>query len=124
MCMCCFFFASRRRHTRGALVTGVQTCALPILGRLARPARARRGYIEVASRRQSGGDPGLWEAAGAGSACAMSEIDGLERFVAAQEQIYGRALDEIRRGKKRSHWMWDIFPQIAGLGRRERKRVV
>src|SRR3546814_241107 len=47
----------------------------------------------------------------------MSEIDGLERFVAAQEQIYGHALDEIRRGKKRAHWMWYIFPQIAGLGR-------
>src|SRR3546814_8464972 len=29
-CWCCFFFSSRRRHTRGALVTGVQTCALPI----------------------------------------------------------------------------------------------
>src|SRR3546814_6622081 len=35
MCMCCFFFfSSRRRHTRCALVTGVQTCALPILARL------------------------------------------------------------------------------------------
>lgn len=47
----------------------------------------------------------------------MSEIDGLERFVAAQEQIYPRALAEIRRGAKRSHWMWYIFPQLAGLGR-------
>jgi len=47
----------------------------------------------------------------------MSEAQGLERFVAAQEQIYARALDEIRRGKKRSHWMWFIFPQFAGLGR-------
>src|SRR3546814_10585283 len=47
----------------------------------------------------------------------MSEAQGLERFVVAQEQIYARALEEIRRGKKRSHWMWFIFPQLAGLGR-------
>jgi uncharacterized protein (DUF1810 family) len=47
----------------------------------------------------------------------MSDTQGLERFVVAQEQIYARALDEIRRGKKRSHWMWFIFPQLAGLGR-------
>ena len=47
----------------------------------------------------------------------MSDLQGLERFVAAQEQIYARALDEIRRGKKRSHWIWFIFPQLAGLGR-------
>lgn len=47
----------------------------------------------------------------------MSSEQGLERFVAAQEQIYTRALDEIRRGKKRSHWMWFILPQLAGLGR-------
>lgn len=47
----------------------------------------------------------------------MTDREGLERFVAAQEQIYPRALEEIRRGRKRSHWMWFIFPQIAGLGR-------
>lgn len=47
----------------------------------------------------------------------MSDEQGLERFVAAQEPIYSRALDEIRRGRKRSHWMWFIFPQLAGLGR-------
>ena len=47
----------------------------------------------------------------------MSEAQGLERFVVAQEQIYARALEEIRRGKKRSHWMWFIFPQLAGFGR-------
>jgi uncharacterized protein (DUF1810 family) len=43
----------------------------------------------------------------------MSELD---RFVAAQEQIYPRALAELRAGAKRSHWMWFVFPQIAGLG--------
>ena len=40
----------------------------------------------------------------------------LNRFVQAQEEIYPRALAEIRRGRKRSHWMWFIFPQIDGLG--------
>lgn len=43
--------------------------------------------------------------------------DGLERFVKAQENSYQTALKEIRSGRKRSHWMWFIFPQIAGLGR-------
>lgn len=40
----------------------------------------------------------------------------LERFVAAQAGSYETALAEIRRGAKRSHWMWYVFPQIAGLG--------
>jgi uncharacterized protein (DUF1810 family) len=40
----------------------------------------------------------------------------MERFVAAQDEIYDRALAEIVAGSKRSHWMWFIFPQIAGLG--------
>ena len=40
----------------------------------------------------------------------------LERFVAAQLGSYERALAEIASGKKRSHWMWYVFPQIAGLG--------
>lgn len=41
----------------------------------------------------------------------------LERFVEAQEAVYATALAEIRRGAKRSHWMWFIFPQLRGLGR-------
>ena len=40
----------------------------------------------------------------------------LERFVRAQAGDYERALAEIRAGRKRSHWMWYIFPQIEGLG--------
>jgi uncharacterized protein (DUF1810 family) len=42
----------------------------------------------------------------------------LERFVEAQDRngTYDTALDELRRGRKRSHWMWFVFPQIAGLG--------
>ena len=40
----------------------------------------------------------------------------LERFVSAQRGTYETALAELRRGAKRSHWMWFIFPQVAGLG--------
>ncbi len=40
----------------------------------------------------------------------------LERFVAAQEDTYDRALAELRAGRKTGHWMWWIFPQVAGLG--------
>lgn len=39
----------------------------------------------------------------------------LARFLAAQQPIYAQALEELRDGHKRSHWMWFIFPQIAGL---------
>lgn len=46
----------------------------------------------------------------------MTDQYNLERFVAAQANSYERALLEIRRGAKRTHWMWFIFPQIAGLG--------
>jgi len=46
----------------------------------------------------------------------------LDRFVAAQEGIYPAALAELRAGTKRSHWMWFIFPQLAGLGRSETAR--
>jgi uncharacterized protein (DUF1810 family) len=42
--------------------------------------------------------------------------DELERFVAAQEPVYAQVLAELRAGRKTSHWMWFIFPQIAGLG--------
>jgi uncharacterized protein (DUF1810 family) len=41
----------------------------------------------------------------------------LDRFVAAQEGVFDRAVAELRAGAKRSHWMWFVFPQIAGLGR-------
>jgi uncharacterized protein (DUF1810 family) len=41
----------------------------------------------------------------------------LERFIEAQSTVYRRALAELGSGSKQSHWMWFIFPQIAGLGR-------
>ena len=44
-------------------------------------------------------------------------IGGLERFVEAQRSTYDQALAELVAGAKRNHWMWWIFPQIAGLGR-------
>lgn len=40
----------------------------------------------------------------------------LQRFITAQQNDYPAALAEIKQGRKRSHWMWYIFPQIAGLG--------
>jgi uncharacterized protein (DUF1810 family) len=47
----------------------------------------------------------------------MPDENNLDRFVEAQTLSYQTALGEIRRGAKRSHWMWYIFPQLAGLGR-------
>ena len=45
----------------------------------------------------------------------MNDPHGLQRFLDAQEGDYEQALSEIRSGRKRSHWMWYIFPQIDGL---------
>jgi len=46
-------------------------------------------------------------------------VGDLERFVKAQDEggTYERALAELRDGRKRTHWMWFVFPQLAGLGR-------
>jgi uncharacterized protein (DUF1810 family) len=41
----------------------------------------------------------------------------LERFVVAQDRVYPAVLSELGAGRKQSHWMWFIFPQVAGLGR-------
>lgn len=43
----------------------------------------------------------------------------LERFLRAQAGTYDQALTELRDGRKQSHWMWFVFPQLAGLGRSE-----
>ena len=45
-----------------------------------------------------------------------SSAKTLERFVKAQDKNYQDALSELKSGRKRSHWMWYIFPQIKGLG--------
>ena len=47
----------------------------------------------------------------------MTDEFNLQRFVEAQRPVYDRVLRELRVGRKESHWMWFIFPQIAGLGR-------
>ncbi len=49
-------------------------------------------------------------------------MNDLKRFLDAQENDFERALAEMKRGRKQSHWMWYIFPQIAGLGSSETSR--
>ena len=46
----------------------------------------------------------------------MTDPFDLQRFVDAQRSTYDQALAELRAGQKRTHWMWFVFPQIAGLG--------
>lgn len=46
----------------------------------------------------------------------MNDPFNLARFVEAQERVYSKVLDELRRGRKTGHWIWYVFPQIAGLG--------
>lgn len=46
----------------------------------------------------------------------MNLEDGIQRYVSTQDHIYEQALSEIKNGKKQSHWMWFVFPQIRGLG--------
>lgn len=46
-----------------------------------------------------------------------SDPHNLRRFIDAQDDVYATALAELRAGSKQSHWMWFVFPQLAGLGR-------
>ena len=46
----------------------------------------------------------------------MSSRFDLDRFVQAQEPVLAQVREELRSGQKRSHWMWFVFPQLAGLG--------
>ncbi|MCC8423711.1 DUF1810 domain-containing protein [Mucilaginibacter sp. UR6-11] len=46
----------------------------------------------------------------------LTGMSNLQRFINAQETDYAAALNEIKNGRKRSHWMWYIFPQLQGLG--------
>jgi uncharacterized protein (DUF1810 family) len=52
----------------------------------------------------------------------MGDRLNLNRFVEAQNPIYERVCSELRQGRKTSHWMWFVFPQIAGLGVSEMSR--
>lgn len=47
----------------------------------------------------------------------------LDRFVTAQDPVYPQVIRELANGQKTSHWIWSIFPQIAGLGTSERSRL-
>ena len=47
----------------------------------------------------------------------MRSSEDLERFVNAQDAVYAEVLNELKAGRKESHWMWFIFPQLRGLGR-------
>lgn len=49
----------------------------------------------------------------------MHDTYNLSRFVEAQHPVFSRVMDELRAGRKTSHWMWFIFPQLQGLGRTE-----
>lgn len=53
-----------------------------------------------------------------GAVCsnAATQLEGVERFVSAQKDVWDVVLSELRAGEKRGHWMWYIFPQIIGLG--------
>ena len=51
-----------------------------------------------------------------GKAFDMDDPFNLQRFVDAQDGVFDRVCSELRAGRKRSHWMWYIFPQISGLG--------
>lgn len=46
----------------------------------------------------------------------MTDRFGLDRFIEAQAGIYDTALSELTRGRKMTHWMWFVFPELAGLG--------
>jgi uncharacterized protein (DUF1810 family) len=46
----------------------------------------------------------------------MADAHDLQRFVTAQDGVYETALAELKRGRKQTHWMWFVFPQVAGLG--------
>src|SRR5829696_6580271 len=70
---------------------------------------ARASQARIARRRRPGGDRRIIRP-------MSGDPHDLARFVAAQDGVYEHALAEIRSGGKRSHWMWFIFPQFAGLG--------
>jgi uncharacterized protein (DUF1810 family) len=53
----------------------------------------------------------------------MDKQFDLDRFVSAQDPVYSDVLAELRTGKKRTHWMWFVFPQLAGLGRSDMART-
>src|SRR3546814_8321238 len=97
----CFFFSSRRRHTRCALVTGVQTCALPICGHHLHPDLLRQLLDDVALLR-----------AGAAEVL-MAAVTRLSRPVRSSGRAVGNALEEI--GKQLSFYaqvLVEVFTRV------------
>lgn len=84
----------------------------------------RKGYLqelsdrldELVSRVTSGKEEETDRRVAAAVAFDPSDKYHLQRFVEAQQNVYGQALQEVQAGKKLSHWMWFIFPQLVGLG--------
>jgi uncharacterized protein (DUF1810 family) len=74
--------------------------------------------VAVSSRRLQGEDEGVDGDVTEIRSMSGSDRYGLERFVRAQDRhgTYAAALGELRGGRKMSHWMWFVFPQVAGLG--------
>ena len=107
------------RDRRAATVSGVGGSAPP-------PGRAESAYrygpggrhTGRTAARDRGRFSGLTEPAAATTLPRMSDPFRLQRFVDAQSAAgtYDRAVRELRAGRKKSHWMWFVFPQIAGLG--------
>jgi uncharacterized protein (DUF1810 family) len=62
---------------------------------------------------------GTWGVYRRDKSFSMTDTDpfNLARFVAAQTPVFATVLDELRAGRKRTHWMWFVFPQLRGLGR-------
>src|SRR5439155_3527847 len=106
----------RRLRARDAWAQAAARGAAPV-HRSAPPADARTG--PRAARAHAG--HGIHGAPDRAASDAVS-FD-LERFVEAQAATYPRALAELREGRKRTHWMWFVFPQLAGLGRTETSRL-
>jgi uncharacterized protein (DUF1810 family) len=62
--------------------------------------------------------PASWPRGPGGGILGGMPVDfDLDRFVRAQEDVYENAVAELKAGRKRTHWMWFVFPQLAGLGR-------
>lgn len=60
--------------------------------------------------------PGAWPGVGRWNLEMTGDPYNLDRYIEAQRGLFEQACSELRRGRKTGHWMWFIFPQIAGLG--------
>jgi uncharacterized protein (DUF1810 family) len=84
-------------------------CLAGIRGSVVVGGNVRTGYGESGTADKAV-PIGLWRSAG------MSDSFDLRRFVDAQVAVYRQVVEELSQGRKRTHWMWFVFPQIDGLG--------